>query len=51
MPSRLPALAGAVRVLATRKEHQTIFLRGRRVPPHRRPLPVAFFLSNRQKQL
>lgn len=41
VPSRLSALAGAVKVLATCKEHQTIFVRGRRVPPHRRPLPVA----------
>lgn len=51
MPSHLPALAGVVKVLATCKEHQTIFVRGRRLPPHRRPLPVAFFQSNRQKQM
>ena len=38
VPSRLPALAGAVRVLATRKERQTISMRGWRVPRKRQPL-------------
>ena len=33
VPSRLPALAGAVRVLATRKERQTISMRGWRSAP------------------
>lgn len=51
VPSRLPALAGAVKVLATCKEHQTISVRGRRLPPRRRPLSIAFFQGNRQKQM